>query len=175
MTMIEFATVIKKFGSQGEKTGWTYIDVPEAIAQQLVPGNKKAFRVKGYLDEFFFEGISLVPIGGGDFIMALKSAVRKQIGKTKGAVVKVKIEVDKSPVILSPELMECLADEPAALAYFNKLPGSHQKYYSNWIESSKTEATKAKRIAQTLTACARGQHYGQMMQSLKKENDDLLK
>ncbi|MDB5246011.1 MAG: hypothetical protein JWQ40_405 [Segetibacter sp.] len=34
--MVEFTTTIKRFAQQGEKTGWTYIDVPEAIAQKLV-------------------------------------------------------------------------------------------------------------------------------------------
>jgi uncharacterized protein YdeI (YjbR/CyaY-like superfamily) len=112
-------------------------------------------------------------MGGGDFILPLNAATRKQIGKGKGAILKVTLEVDTSPVILSPELMQCLEDEPAALAYFQKLPGSHQKYYSRWIDSAKTDATKAKRIAQTVTACARGQHYGEMMRSLKAENEKL--
>ncbi len=172
--MISFTATIKRFGEQGEKTGWTFIDVLEKIAQQMMPGNKRSFRVKGSLDKYIFEGMSLIPIGGGNFILPLKAEVRKCIGKTKGAVVDVKMEVDESPVILSAEMMQCLADEPAALAYFNKLPGSHQKYYSRWIESAKSDATKAKRIAETVTACARGQHYGEMMKSLKESND-LLK
>lgn len=70
--------------------------------------------------------------------------------------------------------MQCLTDEPKALAYFNKLPKSHQNYYSKWIESAKTEATQAKQIAQTVTACSRGQHYGEMIRSLKNEKNDLL-
>ena len=171
--MVKFTTEIKKFAQQGEKTGWTYIDVPEEIALQLVPNNKKAFRVKVLLDTYAFSGISLVPIGGGDFILPLNAATRKQIGKGKGAILKVTLEVDTSPVLLSAELMQCLEDEPAALAYFKKLPGSHQKYYSRWIESAKTDATKAKRIAQTVSACARGQQYGEMIRSLKAENEKL--
>ena len=31
----------------GEKTGWSYIEIPAAIAQQLKPNYKKSFRVKG--------------------------------------------------------------------------------------------------------------------------------
>lgn len=83
------------------------------------------------------------------------------------------MELDTSAVLLCPELMQCLADEPKAIAFFKKLPMSHQKYYSKWIESAKTEATMAKRIAQTVTACLREQHYGEMMQSLKNEKEDL--
>ncbi|MCW3110239.1 MAG: hypothetical protein JWQ09_4745 [Segetibacter sp.] len=173
--MVEFTCTIKKFGEQGEKTGWTYIDIPEAIACQLMPGNKKSFRVKGRLDKFVFESFALIPMGGGNFILPVNAGVRKSLGKGKGATVDVKMEVDTKPVQLSPELMQCLSDEPAALAFFNKLPGSHQKYFSRWIESAKTVETKAKRIAKTVIACSRSQHYGEMMKFLKEEKNDLFK
>ncbi len=78
--MIEFKVVIEKFSKQGEKTGWTYIEVSAEIAQKLKPGNKKTFRVKGYLDDFYFEGIALLPMGGGNFIMPLNASHRKKIG-----------------------------------------------------------------------------------------------
>lgn len=172
--MVVFVATIKKFDKQGEKTGWSYIDIPAAIAIQLNSGNKKSFRVKGFLDEYSFSGISLLPLGGGDFIMALNATIRKGIGKGKGAIVQVKMEADPKPIQLSTDLMECLSDEPKALAFFNKLSRSHQNYYSKWIESAKTETTKAKRIAQTVTACARGQHYGEMIRALKNEKNDLL-
>ena len=55
--MVSFEAIIKKFDKQGEKTGWTYIDIPEATAQQLMPGNKKAFRIKGNMDDCSFAGI----------------------------------------------------------------------------------------------------------------------
>lgn len=173
--MIEFTCIIKRFGEQGEKTGWTYIDVSEDIALQLVPGNKRSFRVKGRLDDYAFESFALIPMGGGNFIMPLNAAVRKSLGKSKGATVHVKMEVDSSPVKLSPELLQCLSDEPRALQFFNKLPGSHQKYYSRWVESARTIETKAKRIALAVTACSRGQHYGEMMRFLKEEKNDLWK
>lgn len=82
--MISFITTIEKFGEQGDKTGWTYILVPAEQAQLLMPGNKKSFRIKGYLDECHFEGLSLLPFGGGDFIFALNGTIRKGIGKGKG-------------------------------------------------------------------------------------------
>ena len=172
--MVSFTTEIKKFAQQGEKTGWTYIDVPEEIALQLMPSNKKAFRVKGLLDAYAFSGISLVPMGGGNFILPLNATTRKQIKKSKGATLQVKLELDTTLVTLCYELMQCLSDEPAALAYFKKLPSSHQKYYSRWVESAKTDATKAKRIAQAVTACARGQQYGEMIRSLKVEKEKLF-
>ena len=38
--MIHFKAVIKKFGEQGEKTGWSYIEVPEEVASKIKPGTK---------------------------------------------------------------------------------------------------------------------------------------
>jgi hypothetical protein len=33
--MVEFTTTIKKFDKQGDKTGWTYIEIPATIALKL--------------------------------------------------------------------------------------------------------------------------------------------
>jgi len=53
--MVCFSTIIKKFEEKGEKTGWTYIDIHAGIAQQLIPNNKKAFRVKENLMIIFLK------------------------------------------------------------------------------------------------------------------------
>lgn len=169
--MIQFNTTIEKFGKLGEKTGWTYILIPEALAQELKPGNKKSFRVKGKLDQWAFKQLALIPMGEGDFILALNAEIRKQIKKNKGAQLSVQMAVDKSEIELSPDLIECLEDEPKANAYFNKIPGSHQKYFSRWIESAKTVETKAKRIALALKALNRQMDYGSMIREDKAERE----
>ncbi|HEY0262586.1 MAG TPA: DUF1905 domain-containing protein, partial [Chitinophagales bacterium] len=74
--MISFKTTLKKFAEQGEKTGWTFIDVPAEIAQQIKPDTKKSYRVKGKLDAVEVSGLALVPMGGGDFIIALNATLR---------------------------------------------------------------------------------------------------
>ena len=48
--MIEFTTIMLQFAEQGEKTGWTYIEIPADIAQQLKPGTRTSYRVRGMLD-----------------------------------------------------------------------------------------------------------------------------
>jgi hypothetical protein len=166
--MVQFNATIKKFDSKGEKTGWTYIEIPAAIAQKLNPNNKKGFRVKGRLDEYEFSMIALLPMGGGDFIMALNAAMRKAIKKQKGAVVKVKMDVDTNEIKPPEELIECLHDEPEAFDYFNSLPKGHQNYFTNWINSAKTDPTKAKRIAATLNALNKKWDFGQMIRAMKK-------
>ena len=165
--MIQFTATIKKFDSQGEKTGWTYIEIPAATAKKLNPDNKKGFRVKGKLDEYEYSMIALLPMGGGDFIMALNAAMRKAIKKQKGATVKVKMDVDTNEIKPPEELMECLQDEQEALEYFNSLNKGHQNYFTNWINSAKTDPTKAKRIAATLNALNKKWDFGQMIRAAK--------
>lgn len=165
--MIRFSTIIFQFGEQGEKTGWHYITITSAQAKQLGHQTKKSFRVKGKLDEFAIKEIALMPMGDGNFIMPLNATIRKGIKKRKGATLLVQIEKDETVFTLSNELLECLADEPKALEYFNQLPKSHQRYFSNWINAAKTEPTKAKRIAQAVTGLSRKMNFGEMIRSLK--------
>ena len=165
--MVSYTTTILKFDEQGEKTGWTYIEVPAEYAEKLKPGNKKSFRVRGKLDEHPIKGVALMPMGESNFIMAINAAMRKGIGKRKGAKLSVKLEVDDSPITISGDLLDCLADEPKALEFFNQLSPGHRKYFSNWIERAKTEETKARRIAMSVNAMARGLHYGLMIREQK--------
>ena len=168
--MIQYTTTIHRFGKQGEKTGWTYIEVPADIAQKIKPGNKKEFKVKGKLDKHTIKRVSLLPMGGGSFIMALNAALRKAIGKRHGAMVKVQLEADDSPFIFNADFMDCLNDEPEAIKFFQTLAGSHQRYFSKWIDDAKTEPTKTKRIAIAVTALSKKQGYPEMLRSQQKKN-----
>jgi hypothetical protein len=172
--MIKFTAIIQKFGQQGEKTGWFYIEIPAKWAEKLNPGVKKGYRVKGKLDDFALKQVALLPMGHGSFILPLNLAIRKAIKKAKGAAVMVQMEVDETPLQLSIEFLECLADEPKALKHFNTLAKSHQAYFSKWIESAKTEETKAKRIALSVNALAKGWDYGQMIRTETQKRKDLL-
>lgn len=167
--MLQFTTTIHKFDAAGEKTGWTYINIPLHLAQELKPNNKKAFRVKGKLDHYAFEGISLVPIGEGNFIMALNASLRKHIKKGKGATLHVQLEIDTKQIQPPEDLLECLADEPAALNNFNKLPKSHQNYYTRWINEAKTSPTRTRRIAKAVVMLARGGDFGEAVRAAGKQ------
>ena len=167
--MISFTTTILQFAAQGEKTGWTYIVVPQAIAYKLNPGVKKSYRIKGKLDDLKVEKLALIPMGKGDFILTVNAAIRKGIGKRKGATVKVQLEIDHSPILPPAELIECLQDEPEALKYFNSLPPGHRNYFTKWIETAKTEPTKTKRIAMVIKTMVRKMDFGAM---LREERDE---
>jgi len=168
--MIEFNTIILQFAEQVEKTGWSYIDIPADLAQQLKPGNKKSFRVRGMLDGFAVKGMALMPMGEGDFIMALKAEVRKGIHKNAGAMLHVSIEEDTEYKVEVPDdLQECFDFEPEAEDFFNSLPKSHRDYFIKWIDGAKTSETRAKRIVNTVNAMLRKWRYNDMMRAMKKE------
>lgn len=169
--MVRFTAIIERFAQKGEKTGWSYILVPLDIAERLFPGNKKSFRVKGKLDKYAFDGVGLLPMGEGNFIMALNGTVRKAIRKEKDDEVQVEMEVDAQEKPLSSDFIECLNDEPIALDFFNSLPKGHQRYFSNWIETAKTDHTKIKRIAQAVNALAMNFGFGEMIRMNKKERE----
>ncbi|WP_346237971.1 YdeI/OmpD-associated family protein [Niabella insulamsoli] len=163
MPAIKFTAPLKKFEKNGEKSGWTYIEVPAALAVQLKANNKKSFRVKGFLDRHAISGVTLLPVGDGNFIMAVNAAMRKGIGKRNGAMVAASLEADEKPYELNVDLVACLADDPAAETFFKTLAPSHQRYFSKWIDEAKTQETRVKRIAQALVGLSRKMDYGQMI------------
>ncbi len=176
--MQTFTALLQRFDQKGEKNGratlgWTYIEIPTTVSEALKPGQKTSFRVKGSLDAFAIKLIALIPMGTvdgseGSFIMAINATMRRGIRKEAGATVRVELDVDDSPMLISADLMACLADDPAALDFFNTLPKGHQSYFSNWIESAKTLDTKTKRITQAITGLSRGLGYGEMVRYFKK-------
>ena len=172
--MVKFSTTILKFGQQGEKTGWTFITIAAKIAAQLKPNNKKSFRVKGKLDDYAIEKTALIPMGEGDFIMPLNANIRKAIRKQKGDTLKVQLETDASPILPPSELLECMADEPKALEHYNSLPQSHRNYFTKWIDSAKTDATKAKRIALVIRTMVNKMDFGAMLRLEREEKKKLM-
>lgn len=166
--MVKFTTTIQKFAKQGEKTGWTYIEIPADIAQELKPGNKKEFKVKGKLDTYIVKRVSVMPMGGGKFIIALNATIRKAIGKKYGAQLTVQLVEDKSEFVFNKDFLDCLHDEPDAAAFFKTLTGSHQRYFSKWIDDAKTIETKTKRIVQAVSALARKWGYSEMVKANRK-------
>ena len=56
------------------------------------------------------------------------------------------IDVNKKQITMPPYLQEALAQQPAAMAAYEKLAWSHRKEYIVWILSAKQEQTRATRI-----------------------------
>lgn len=168
--MVQFVATLLKFDKKGEKTGWTYIEVPASKSAKIKPGQKVSFRVKGTFDSYAFEKVAMLPMGEGDFIIPINGTMRKALGKKQGDKIKVSLEADEQKLKLSHDLMACLKDEPEALAFFKTLPGSHQRYFSKWVEGAKTAQTKTRRIVTCVTAFSRKMSYGEMLRSYRKES-----
>lgn len=163
---VSFDCIIKRFEKQGEKTGWTYIEIPSTIADKIKAGTKKSFRVKGTIDGHAIEKASLLPMGDGGFILPLNKAMQTGIKKPIGAKVKVQFAEDVRQIEIDKELVACLKDEPEAYKKFSKMPPSHQRYYSKWITNAKTRETKAKRIAKTVNGMIKNESFGDTLKSL---------
>lgn len=169
--MISFSAIIQQFDKKGSMLGWTYIQVPQDIAEQLQPGSRKTFRVKGRIDAVAIKGVALVPMGDGSFILPLNATIRKQILKKKAAKVDVSIAVDKAIPEIPAALKECLEDEPRAMAYFMQLNLGHRNYFIKWIEGVKSEMLQAKRIAQTIDALILKQSFAEMIRANKARKE----
>jgi hypothetical protein len=167
--MVEFKTVLNKFNKKGEKTGWTFIDIPADVAIQLNGKSRKSFRVRGVIDNCKITQTALLPMGDGTYILPVNAGMRKAIRKKEGAVVALRLEKDESEIVLDSDLLSCLEDEPEAKTFFDQLSNSHRNYYSKWIASSKTVETKTKRLSHCIEALLRKQHYGEMIRSLKEK------
>ncbi len=168
--MHSFKSIILKFADKGEKTGWTYVDVPSDIITKLKLKTKKEFRIKGLMDDVKFERLATYPVGNGNFIIAINGELRKKLGKKEGAMVIVKFELDTSEPLQSKELLECLNEDPIALKQFNSQPLSHRNYFHRYIYTAKGAATKAGRIVNVINAMYKKQNFGEMIRSLQKKN-----
>lgn len=169
--MIQFKATIHRFDKQGEKTGWSYLEIDSRKAQKLKPDCKLSFRVKGTFDGHAFNKTALLPMGDGNFILPWNATHRKATGKKHGDVVQVVMEADERELTLSPDLMKCLKADPSAMNFFKTLSKSHQQYFSKWIDSAKTMETKTKRIVMALEALGKDQGYSEMIRANKSKQE----
>lgn len=168
--MVVFEAEIERYERMGEKTGWTFVFIPMEIASQIKPDTKKSYRVKGKLDQVNVQGLAFTPMGEGNFILALKASLRKELKKEEGAMLRLALEEDKDFKIEMPDDLElCLMEERHCLDNFLKLPKSHQNYYINWLNTAKTEPTRTKRLTQIVIAMDKRMDFGEMIRSNKEK------
>jgi len=161
--MVRFTAIIDRYDAHADKTGWTFIIIPAVIAQKINKGVKKGYRIKGQLDKYLIKGVSIMPVGGGDFMLPINKEMRSALKKRKGESIQLQVELDPEEKKISEELLDCLKDDPFILKKFQSMPASQQRYYSTWVETAKTEATKAKRIAKVMIGLTQGLSFGETM------------
>jgi hypothetical protein len=170
--MIIIHSIIEKFDKNGEKTGWTYLHIDSVEAEKINPGVKRSYRVKGKIDQVEINQMAMIPMGSGDFIIPLKADLRKLIKKQRGDKVSLQLRLDNTEIKISTDFLECLKEDKAAEKFFQSLTASHQKYYSNWIESAKTIDTKSKRIAQSIEGFRMKMGYPEMIRYFKEKKNE---
>lgn len=164
--MIYLKVEIERFEANGEKTGWSYVFLPQEIADQIKPNSRKGFRIRGFIDELAVNGLSATPIKDNGFIIPLNKNLRKSLRKEEGAVVELRLEFDADFKIEMPEDLEiCLAQEDGLLAHFLSLVKSHQNYFITWLNTAKTEPTRTKRLIMIVDAMAKKYDFGLMIRS----------
>jgi hypothetical protein len=169
--MVTFKTKIQRFEKKGEKTGWTYVEISNRQSEQMNPGCKVSYRVKGKLDSHPIQRVAILPMGDGNFILPFNADIRKGTGKKAGDLITVNITYDPRDVLLSADFIECLKDDPIAHDFFKSLPRGHQNYFSKWIDSAKTSATKTKRITMAVMALSLKQGYPEMIRANKTKRE----
>lgn len=136
------------------KGGWTYTVIPEISADKI---EKFGWvKVKGLIDDYEIKGFRLMPMSNGKLFFPVKAEIRKKIKKQHGDWVKIILYSDHDPLYIPDEFLQCLRDEPDAYKTFNSFTESSQKYYVDWIYSSKRENTRIERIAKAVDRLARG-------------------
>ncbi|SHE79244.1 YdeI/OmpD-associated family protein [Dysgonomonas macrotermitis] len=134
----------------------TYVEIPE------IPMAKAPFgmlKVKGKIDDYEFSNVHLMPLGNGNLVLPVKSAIKKKIQKEAPDTVHVTIYEDKTPLIIPEELILCMKYEDGVLEKFENYSDGQKKAFVDWINSAKTEQTKADRIAKSIIMLQKGEKF----------------
>ncbi len=108
-------------------------------------GKKGQVKVKVLLDDKVEYRSSLANMGGGCHRLGLTQAIRKELGKTFGDLIEVKLWEDKEErVVIVPEDVQELLN-PKAKEFYDSLSYTHKKEYIRWIEDAKKEETRKRR------------------------------
>ncbi len=172
--MIKFDAEIEKFESNGDKTGWSYVFIPQEVADQIKPNNRREVRVRGLIDQVSVTGMCMMPVKGDGFILPLNKPLRRQLRKEEGAKVQLSLAFDADFKIEMPDDLEvCLAQEEGLLEHFLSMPKSHQNYFINWLNTAKTEVTRTKRLVMIINAIANKWDFGIMIRKERELKDKL--
>ncbi len=146
--------MLEKFPGKG---GWTYILLPEITPEHK--DHKGQVKVSGSIDQFTFQDISLFPYGKGRYFMTVNAAIRKVINKEAGQTVTLRIFLQEGSTVTQKEFLEVLADEPDALAYYQRMQPDEQQSYLDYINEVKNLESKIERMAEAVNAIYERHRY----------------
>ena len=110
-------------------------------------GKKGQVKVNVLLDDKVVYRSSLANMGGGCHRLGLTQAIRKDLGKTFGDIVEVKLWEDKEVriVIVPDDVQELLNQNEKAKEFYDKMSYTYKKEYIHWIDDAKKEEIRERR------------------------------
>ena len=146
MTLPETVTFETTVAGSGGKTG---IVIPEEVIRQLGAGRRPAVHVE--VNGHAYR--STVAVMGGDHMVGVNATVRAATGLEAGHPVSVALTVATTPreVDVPQDLVEALAADDRARAFFGELSNSLQRYHVDTINEAKSPETRRRRIEKALT------------------------
>jgi hypothetical protein len=132
-----------------------FIEVPAEVVAALSEKKRPPVRVAlngGYTYR------STVSVYGGRFLIPIRREIREACGLEPGMPVEVTLALDEEPrtVETPDDLATMLAGDAQARAAFERLSFTHRKEYIEWITGAKREATRTRRVAQTMEMLRKG-------------------
>lgn len=139
-----FATIV---GSEDPSS--LFIVVPPEVITALSGKRRPPVRVTLNGDYIYR---STVSVYGGRYLLPLRREIREACGLAPGMPLDVTLALDEEPrqVEVPDDLAAAFAGDPEARAVFERFSFTHQREYVEWITGAKREATRTRRVAQTL-------------------------
>lgn len=122
----------------------TGIVVPPAVLDQISSGRRPAVRVT--LNGHAFR--TTLGALAGNTMIPVSAEVRKAAGVAAGDALDITVVADTTPrdVVVPDDLAAALVAQPAAAAFFSKLPNGLQRYHVDLINGAKTDDTRRRRV-----------------------------
>jgi Bacteriocin-protection, YdeI or OmpD-Associated/Domain of unknown function (DUF1905) len=134
----KFETTLSSFGNN------TGIVVPEAVIAELGGGKRPAVvvNVNGYRYS------NTVGVMGGQYLVSVSAAVRKETGLLGGDSVRVTLTLADGPrpVEMPADFVSALSKSPLAKEFFDGLSNSVQRFHIDNVNGAKTVETRQRRI-----------------------------
>ena len=104
---------------------------------------------------------STVAVYGGRSYLPVNRALREAAGVAAGDAVVIELEADDQPRTVDPppDLAAALAEDPEARAAFAGLSFTHQREYAEWVAEARREATRRRRVDQTVQMLRDGRRH----------------
>lgn len=133
----------------------TAIAIPFDVEKAF--GGRGRIPVRGSLNGFAFRS-SVFPMGGGFHWLVVNKQMREGAKIKAGDHIRVVIERDDEPRIITPpeDFERALKANKAALASWESLSYTHRKEHAKSIEEAKKPETRARRIEKAIQMLADG-------------------